>query len=236
VRLFIVSHVPRWYLTFAVGVFLTVSVIASLVNSVLNPAAVKQQPIFHGNPAQPRVAFACNVFWGEEYLPRMLDTLDSQNIKITFFIGGSWAKRFPDQLKLLADRGHELANHSYSHPHPNTLGKQNNQEQIIRTEELIREITGQTTNLYAPPYGEYNDLVLEAANDLKYKTIMWSIDTIDWQRPSPTVLHNRVMKKLHNGAIILMHPTAPTAEALPGLIKAIQSSGYTITTVSDILE
>lgn len=235
-RLFVVSRIPRWYLIFAVGVFCTVSVVASVVNSVLNPTAGKQQPIFNGDPAKPKVAFACNVFWGEEFLPRMLDTFDQHNIKITFFIGGSWAKRFPEHLKLLADRGHELGNHSYSHPHPNSLGKQKNQDQILRTEELIREITGQKTSLYAPPYGEYNDAVLAAAADLNYKTIMWSIDTIDWQRPSPTVLHNRVMKKLHKGAIILMHPTAPTAEALPGLIKAIQDSGYTVTTVTDILQ
>lgn len=231
-----VAHAPRWYLMFAAGIFLTVSFVASIVNSILNPSPGGLQPIFQGKPNVSKVAFACNVFWGEEYLPEMLATLDKNNIKITFFIGGSWARRFPEHLKQIAAKGHEIGNHSYSHPHPNAIGKQKNKEQIQQTEQLIKELTGYKTTLYAPPYGEYNDIVLEAAAELGYKTILWSIDTIDWQRPAPAVIHNRVMKKLHNGAIILMHPTAPTVQALPGLIAAIRERGYTITTVSDILD
>ena len=71
------------------------------------------QPFFQGDAQEPKVAFACNVFWGEEYLPEMLNALDEHNIKITFFIGGSWAKRFPQYVTELANRGHELGNHSY---------------------------------------------------------------------------------------------------------------------------
>lgn len=201
-----------------------------------NQKTDQPQPIFHGNPATPKIAFACNVFWGEEFLPTMLKTLDDNNIKITFFIGGSWAKRFPDVVTLLAERGHELGNHTYSHPHPNTLSKDKNKEQILRAEQLVMELTQLKTTLYAPPYGEYNDTVLSAATELGYKTIMWSIDTIDWQRPPSNIIINRVMKKINNGAIILIHPTESTAKALPELIQQLKSKGYTITTVSDILE
>jgi len=186
--------------------------------------------------AEPKVTFACNVFWGEEFLPEMLNTLDENNIKITFFIGGSWGKRFPALVTELANRGHELGNHSYSHPHPNLLAKDKNKEQIVRTEQLIQELTTLKTNLYAPPYGEYNDTVLLAADELSYTTIMWSIDTIDWQRPPSEIIINRVMKKLHNGAIILIHPTENTAKALPELIRQIHSKGYKISTVSDIIK
>ncbi len=193
------------------------------------------QPFFQGDAQEPKVAFACNVFWGEEYLPEMLNALDEHNIKITFFIGGSWAKRFPQYVTELANRGHELGNHSYSHPHPNTLNKDQNKDQIIRTEKLIYDLTQKQTRLYAPPYGEYNDTVLYAAEELGYKTIMWSIDTIDWKRPPEEVIINRVIKKIHNGAIILIHPTASTAKSLPHLIKHLQILGYKISTVSDIL-
>nr|WP_232035547.1 polysaccharide deacetylase family protein [Methylomusa anaerophila] len=182
------------------------------------------------------MALACNVFWGEEFLPQMLDTLAQQDAKITFFIGGSWAKKYPEMVKTIADGGHELGNHTYSHPHPNNLSKEKNQEQIIKTEELVHSITGIKTNLYAPPYGEYNNTVLMAAHELDYRTIMWSIDTIDWKRPPAQVIKNRVISKLHNGAIILMHPTAPTAEALPELLREIKNKGYTVVKVSDILQ
>ena len=101
---------------------------------------------------------------------------------------------------------------------------------------MITELTQIKTTLYAPPYGEYNDTVLLAAAELDYKTIMWTIDTIDWQNPPPELIISRVMKKISNGAIILIHPTKGTAEALPELIKQITDKGYTITTVSDILQ
>lgn len=236
-RLLIIRRFPQWYVFFAAGVFLTVAMLSGMLQPYLGELVppVKPQPISRGNTNNPKIAFACNVFWGEEFLPDMLNTLDQENSKITFFIGGSWAKRYPDMLKDIASRGHELGNHTYSHPHPNNLTKQQNQEQITRTEELVKELTSVKTTLYAPPYGEYNDNVLAAAADLGYTTIMWSIDTIDWQRPPVEVLKNRVLKKIHNGAIILMHPTDPTAKALRELIKELKSKGYTITTVSDIL-
>lgn len=237
-KMVLIGKVRYWYLYFAFGVFMTVAMLSGSLQPLLATTQLPQvlAPIFQGNQSQAKVALACNVFWGEEYLPDMLKTLDENNIHITFFIGGSWANRYPEVLKELANRGHELGNHTYSHPHPNNLSKEKNKEQIIKTEEFVARLTGIKTNLYAPPYGEYNNTVLQAAQELNYTTIMWSIDTVDWKRPPPAVLKDRVLKKLHNGAIILMHPTAPTAQALPELIAEIKSRGYTITTVSDILK
>lgn len=235
-KVVIVGKVRSWYVYFAIGVFMVVAMLSGNIQPLLNTTQLSTvpPPVFQGDPAQPRIAFACNVFWGEEYLPDMLKTLDENNIHITFFIGGSWANKYPEVLKELANRGHELGNHTYSHPHPNTLSKEKNKEQILKAEQLVASVTGIHTKLYAPPYGEYNNTVLLAAQELDYTTIMWSIDTIDWKRPPPEVIQERVLKKLHNGAIILMHPTAPTAQALPGLIAEIKKRGYTITTVSDI--
>lgn len=238
-RWIIVTRIRQWYVIFAAGVFLTVAMLSGILQPLLTSTTTTQtkiQPIFHGNISEPKVAFACNVFWGEEFLPDMLQTLSNQNTHITFFIGGSWAKKYPDLLADIANKGHELGNHTYSHPHPNTISKEKNKEQIVKTEDLVKEITGTKTTLYAPPYGEYNDTVLTAADELGYTTIMWTIDTIDWKRPPADIIKNRVIKKLHNGAIILMHPTEPTAKALPELITEIKKAGYTITTVSDILK
>jgi len=233
-----ITRIKQWYIFFATGVFLTVAMLSGALQPVFSNTQLpgKPQPIFRGNIENPKIALACNVFWGEEFLPDMLNTLESNNIKITFFIGGSWAKRFPNVLTDLSTHGHELGNHTYSHPHPNTLSKDKNKEQILRAEQLVTELTQIKTTLYAPPYGEYNDTVLSAADELGYKTIMWSIDTIDWQRPPAEVIISRVMKKINNGAIILIHPTESTAKALPELIQQIKRKGYTITTVSDIIQ
>lgn len=193
-------------------------------------------PIYHGNEEKKSVALACNVFWGEEYLPAMLDELDKKQVKITFFIGGSWAKRFPELVQEIARRGHELGNHTYSHPHPNTLNKEQNKEQILKAQQLVYDLTGVETRLYAPPYGEFNDTVLQAAHDLGYSTILWSIDTVDWKRPPADQIQSKVIKKLHPGAIILMHPTDPTRQALPNLLQEMEEKGYTVTTVSQLLQ
>ena len=233
-----VTRIRQWYIFFAASVFLTVAMLSGVLQpffSNIQPPG-KPQPIFHGNIGEPKIAFACNVFWGEEFLPDMLNTLEGNNIKITFFIGGSWGNRFPNLVTELSTRGHELGNHTYSHPHPNTLSKDKNKEQIQRAEQLITQLTQIKTTLYAPPYGEYNDTVLLAAAELGYTTIMWTIDTIDWQRPPAEIIINRVMKKINNGAIILIHPTESTAKALPELIRQIKNQGYTISTVTDIIK
>lgn len=198
-------------------------------------ASVSPRPIYQGQTTEKKVAFACNVFWGEEYLPSMLETLQNQQVQITFFIGGIWAEKHPELIEQLAAAGQEIANHSYNHPHPNQLNKEKNQEQILRTAKLLEPLTGKPNRLYAPPYGEFNETVLQAAAELGYTTTLWSIDTVDWKKPAPEVIENRVMKKLHPGAIILIHPMDCTRQVLPRLIQKITEQGYTITTVSNLI-
>ncbi len=233
-RVLFAGRIPRWYCGFAAVFFFLVCLLPGIVDR-MTAALNAPIPIYKGNTGKQQVALACNIFWGEEYLPAMLDAFDRAGVKATFFIGGSWAKRHPELVKELATRGHELGNHSYSHPHPNSLSKQQNQEQILLTEQLVADLTGVKTTLYAPPFGEFNATVLSAAAELGYTTILWSIDTIDWKRPPAENILARVMGKLHNGAIILMHPTEPTSQALPELLFRIQGRGYEIKTVSENL-
>ena len=235
-RLFISARIRPWYVMFTLFTLAIVFVTDFLADLGYNtPVRQAPMPIFQGKRTTAEVAFACNVFWGEDIMPDMLQVLSDNQVKATFFIGGSWARRHPESLKMIFDAGHELGNHSFTHPHPNRLNKEQNQEEIIRTEKLIEEVTGFKTRLYAPPYGEYNKTVLEAAQELGYATIMWTADTIDWRRPSPETIIRRIDAKLQNGAIILMHPTDPTLKALPELIRLIKAKGYTIATVSDVI-
>jgi probable sporulation protein (polysaccharide deacetylase family) len=234
-RCLLIDKTTGRYLALTACFFLLLTLLPGMLVLLKSGQHLPPQPIYHGNLNKPSVAITCNVFWGEEYLPAMLDTLDKYNVKATFFIGGTWAKENPELLKRIAAAGHEIGNHSYSHPHSSRLSLEDNKRQIIQAEDIIAGCTGKRTRLYAPPYGEFNDTVLVAAGELGYTTIMWSIDTIDWQLPPKELIISRVMKKLHNGAIILLHPTAPTAQALPELIERIQGSGYTIAPVSVII-
>lgn len=224
--------------------YLAIGVILAALSFWLNAEFVNQYlyvqqkltPIYQGSTNNAKVALACNVFWGEEYLPQMLEILRRENVCITFFLGGSWVKNHPELVNQMVENGHELGNHSFTHPHPNSLSKEHNREQMLRTEELIFSLTQRKTTLYAPPYGEFNQTVLQAADELGYKTIMWTVDTVDWKRPPAAVIQARVLKKLQNGAIVLMHPTQPTIEALPGLISEIKKQGYTLEPVSAVIQ
>jgi probable sporulation protein (polysaccharide deacetylase family) len=204
--------------------------------NILAPATGCYEPIYQGSAGAKKIALTVNVVWGEEFIPQMLDILKKNDVLVTFNIGGQWAEKFPELTKEMAQAGHEIGNHGYNHPHPTYLNKKANSEQILKTEKIIQALTGHKTNLFAPPYGEFNEQVLQAAGENGYKTILWSIDTIDWQKPAPAEIIRRVTTKAHNGAIVLMHPTAPTVKALPSLLAELKKEGYQFVKVSDIIQ
>ena len=193
-------------------------------------------PIYQGSDKEKKIALACNVFWGEEYIPRMLEVLDENNVKITFFAGGTWVEDFPDLLKKMDVAGHEIGSHGYSHPHPDQLSKSGNLRDMQKAEKLIYDTINKRPLLYAPPYGEKGSQVMKAADEQGYSFILWSVDTIDWQRPAPEVIIQRVVGKAHNGAIVLMHPTAPTVKALPTIIQNLKNEGYKFVTVGELIK
>lgn len=194
------------------------------------------QPVYQGDSRYNEVALTFNVFWGEEYIPGILEILREKNVKATFFMGGTWVKKFPDLTRKISEEGHELGSHGYSHPHPDRLSKSANLKEMQKAEELIYQVTGQRPKLFAPPYGERGPAVLQAAGEAGYTTILWSVDTIDWERPSPGVILQRVLSKVENGSIILMHPTEPTLQALPEMLEGLKERGYSPVTVSRVLE
>ena len=215
-------------------IFVLLMFILSLKKISINTLNI-YDPVYKGKNDQQEVALACNVVWGNEYIPELLKILKDNNVKITFFAGGDWAYKYPDLLTDIYQDGHELGNHGYLHKMQTKLSKEDNQKEILRTEEVIKSITGVKTTLFAPPYGDVNDLVVYSAEELNYKVIMWSIDTIDWNTKDYNTILQRIDKKHHNGAIVLMHPTKVTVQALPKMIESLKSYGYKITTVSDVI-
>lgn len=140
------------------------------------------------------------------------------------------------RLKKIYNAGHELANHSYNHPHVNNMDYDKNAEQINKCSELIKKITGKPSTLYRGPYGEYNNTVLQAARDNNHQTIQWSIDSLDYKSLTGEQMWERIEPKLQNGSIILMHNgTENTANSLELIITNIKNKGYNLVTVSDLI-
>jgi probable sporulation protein (polysaccharide deacetylase family) len=193
-------------------------------------------PIYRGNPDKPMVSFIINVAWGNEYLSDMLKTLKRHHVTASFFLEGNWVKKNPDLAKIIVDAGHEVGNHSYSHPDMKRLTGARARMEMIKTNDVIEATTGKKVEWFAPPSGSYRDETIKIAGELKMETVMWTVDTVDWQKPTPDVLINRVMSKVGNGSLILMHPTESTAKALDRLITLIEKKDLTIGTVSDLME
>jgi peptidoglycan-N-acetylglucosamine deacetylase len=191
--------------------------------------------IYKGNPEKPMVTFIINVAWGNEYLSDILATLKKHHVNATFFLEGRWVKNSPELAKMIVEGGHEVGNHSFSHPDMKSLSTARIHEEIKKTNEVIEATTGEKPRWFAPPSGSYKEEVAKVASVHGLGTVMWSVDTIDWKKPSPDALIQRVTDKLHNGAMILMHPTNSTTRALDALITEIKAQNYEIDTVSELL-
>lgn len=218
------------------GVFDPKKLVFEQVSPSVHLSDLPPAPVFRGHPEKPMVALTINVAWGNEYLSNILAILKEHQITATFFIEGRWAKENPDLVKMIAEGGHEIGNHSYSHPDMKMLSSEQIRKQLNDTNEIIKATTGSMPTLFAPPSGSYNDEVVRIAEHMKMQTIMWTIDTIDWKKPPAHTIIQRVTKQLHNGAIILAHPTESTEQAMDTLLTKIKEKGYRIGTVSNLLD
>ncbi|WOV83117.1 polysaccharide deacetylase family protein [Sporosarcina jeotgali] len=192
-------------------------------------------PIYKGNPEKPMAALLINVAWGEEHIPAMLKTLKDSQVMATFFFDGSWVKRNPDIITMISLEGHEIGNHAYSHPDLANRSRAETIGELEKTNEVIEAALGVKPKWFAPPSGSYNQVTIDAAHELNMKTILWTVDTVDWKKPDTAEMVARVVSGVENGSMILMHPTKPTAEGLAAIIEGIKKKEIQLGTVGDLL-
>ncbi len=191
---------------------------------------------YQGTKDEKVVAFACNIDWGNEYIDDMLKIFKNNNIKITFFPTGRWAENNKDILLNIYSEGHEIGNHGYRHLDYDKLDYNSNRDEINTAHKAIESITKESPKYFSPPSGAFNEHTIKAAGDLGYRTILWSVDTIDWRKDSyKDIIVTRVVDKIHDSAIVLMHPTIETNKALPEIINKLFQKGYKIGTISDVM-
>ena len=196
----------------------------------------KLLPIYNVETEENKIAFTMNCAWNADDIDSILETLEKNNVKITFFMVGEWIDKYQEAAKKIYEAGHEIANHSDTHKHVNNLSYEENVEEIKKANEKIKNITGKENILYRAPYGEYNNTVVKAAKENGYIPIQWNLDTLDYTGLTGEEMWKRLDKKLKNGDIILSHNgTAHTADSLDMLIKNIKKKGFEIVKVSDLI-
>lgn len=192
--------------------------------------------IYNGNRDSNKVSLMINVYWGTEYLDDMLDVLDNYGVKTTFFVGGQWVENEPEMLSKIISKGHEIGNHGFFHKDQEYLNYEQNYDEINVNHNLVKTLTNIEMNLFAPPSGSFNKSTLQASNDLGYKTIMWSKDTIDWRDKDANLIFTRATSKVVGGDLILAHPTECTLKALPLILEYYKLNNLIATTVSECLK
>ncbi|UMZ73417.1 polysaccharide deacetylase family protein [Natranaerofaba carboxydovora] len=212
-----------------------VSPVFTTVEPSENTNDLTPAPIYQGNPNIKKVSFICNVAWGSEHIDELIEVLDKHEVKISFFLEGRWAKNNPQKTKFIFDKGHEIGNHAYSHYNMSTIDRNLIKEEINKTSETIESIIDEEVKLFGPPAGDFDDRVLEVADDLGVYTVMWSLDTIDWMEPGIDYMTDKILDGIHPGAFILMHPTEDTVTALDEILSGLKEKSYKVVPVSEQL-
>jgi peptidoglycan/xylan/chitin deacetylase (PgdA/CDA1 family) len=167
------------------------------------------------------------------YTAQMLDLLEEEQVKATFFLLGENVEQYPELVSEIADRGHLIGNHTWHHVQITTLSAEEAQEEIRRTSDLIESLTGKGTEYVRPPFGTWNQ-GLEADMDLI--PVMWSIDTLDWTTRNVDWIVRQVQKEAGEDDIILMHDSySSTVQAVGRLIPLLRAEGFEFVTVDEVL-
>lgn len=173
------------------------------------------------------------------YTPVILDILDEYGIKATFFVIGVNATNYPDTVVEVINRGHEIGNHTYSHPHVSKINSDKLQEEIELCESTVYELTDYKTKLFRPPEGMIDADVKNVIRNLDYKVILWDIDTRDWANTPANKIAENVIQNVASGDIILMHDyvsyNSPTPEALRIFIPELLKQGYKFVVASELI-
>lgn len=193
-------------------------------------------PIYSVDTKDKICSISFDAAWGNEQTEDLLNTLDKYDIKTTFFLVGQWVEKYPDSVKEIAKRGHDIGNHSSTHAHMPALSAEKMKEEINDCNNRIKKLTGKSPTLFRPPYGDYDNNVVNLVKSMNMYCVQWNIDSLDWKDPSISRIVYNCTDKLSPGSIILLHNGATnTPNALPKIIEGIKAKGYKIVPISKLI-
>ena len=201
-------------------------------------AEKRKLPIYCVDTPDKRVSISFDAAWGADDTDQILKILRDNDIRATFFLCGYWVTKYPEEVKKIHAEGHDIGNHGDTHAHGAELSLEKNKAEILGAHEKVKNLLGIDMNLFRPPYGEYNDTVITAAEETGYYTIQWDVDSHDWMGKGVEAEVKQVLdhKHLRNGSIILFHNDAKyTPAALEIIIKGLKEKGYEIVPISQLI-
>ena len=203
-----------------------------------NPAPVEPRITYNWvHVDEPAIAMTFDDGPHATLTPKLLDLLAARHIKVTFFVLGECIEQHPEVLQRAAREGHEIGNHSWSHPQLNKMSDEAVRSQLRRTDDAIKAATGKRPTLFRPPYGAITARQKKWIHDeFGYEIIMWDVDPLDWKDPGPTTVANRILKETRAGSIVLSHDIhRGTVEAMPSTLAQLQAKNFKFVTVSELI-
>ena len=196
----------------------------------------RKVPVYSVETQEKKIALTFDAAWGSDKTSKIISICQENNIKATFFLVGFWVDKYPDKVKEIYNAGFDIGTHSETHPQMSKLTAFQIESELSSSSSKISAITGQKVRYFRPPYGDYNNLLLETANKLGLITIQWDVDTLDWKGLSSGQINSRVNSGVKNGSIILCHNNSDhITDALPELISGLKSKGYTFCKLSELV-
>ncbi len=232
-KIFVVTK-KQVMLCFVMAVVLTfVSVSAGITMANTD----RKLPIYCVETDKKQVAISFDAAWGNDDTEQLIDILKEYDVPATFFVVGSWVDKYPESVKQLSDAGHQVQNHSNTHPYMTQLSKDSMKNELNSCNDKIEKVTGVRPTLFRPPYGDYDNAVVEATGECDMYAIQWSVDSLDWKdNATPESICQRVTSKVTNGSIVLFHNDADhTPAALPNILKTLKDEGYEFVFISDLI-
>jgi polysaccharide deacetylase family sporulation protein PdaB len=229
----------RWRQLAAVCFLATLSMVyAGLVRTGAWPAAAarRELPVYNVDTQDKALAISFDAAWGSAQTNAILDILDQYGVRTTFFLVGMWVDAHPDLVREIAAKGHEVGNHSTSHPHMASLSEAKICEELRMTSDKVAQIIGKPTTLFRPPYGEYNDAVVRISRQEGYECVQWNVDSLDWKNRGAQDMIRRATNNIQPGDIVLFHNDSRyILDALPTILQLYAQAGYRVIPVSELL-
>lgn len=213
-------------------------VVAGESVTVSNSVDGRELPIYCVETQEKKIALSFDAAWGNEDTAKIMEILKKHDVHVTFFMTGGWVESYPDDVKAILAAGHDLGNHSENHKNMSQLSDEEKKEELMQVHTKVQELTGYDMFLFRPPYGDYDNAVVNVAKDCGYYTIQWDVDSLDWKDYGVDSIIKTVTQHKHlgNGSIILCHNGAKyTAQALDTLIATLKNEGYTFVPLSELI-
>ena len=193
-------------------------------------------PIYSVATDEKKIAISFDCAWGVEYTDKLLDIMSKNDINCTFFAVQFWVEKYPEYAAKIVNAGHELGTHSRTHSYMSKLSESEIRDELTTSVAAIEKATGQKTNLFRAPYGDYDNLLIDTAKDMGLYTIQWDVDSLDWKNLSATEIALRIINGAKNGSIILCHNNGlHTAEALPMIFSTLKNRGFEFVPIGELI-